>query len=70
MLHARKDDVSSEVTDFATIVLDDDMLTTVEIAGALRVGPSERGAEETTRINTKERTAANRNFLAVFMRKE
>jgi hypothetical protein len=46
------------------------MLTTFEIAGALRVGPSERGAEETTGINTKERTAANRNFLAVFMRKE
>jgi hypothetical protein len=39
--HSRKDDALFDVIHFATIVLEDETLTTFEIAGIFCAGPSE-----------------------------
>jgi hypothetical protein len=57
---------------FATIVLEDEMLTTLEIVGVFRFEPSEsslNGAEYTACVNRNEKTAANMSFLSVSIRK-
>jgi hypothetical protein len=54
-------------------VLEDETLTTFEIAGIFCAGPSEaplKGVEWAASLNRKERIAANINFLSVYIRKE